>query len=80
MNGKIFIPVSMYLNLLRRILQDIHEKKDISVVFEDVDIHKSFVEVIKDETLTLTIMIHKGILFQAIIVIHYHQINLSTKY
>ena len=76
MNGKIFIPVSMYLNLLWRILQDIHEKKDISVVFEDVDIHKSFVEVIKDETLTLTIMVHKGIVFQAIIVIHYHQIDL----
>ena len=62
-NGKILTPVSLYLKLLWGVLRVIHRKKEISVVFEDVDIHKSFVEVRKDETLTLTIMIHKGILF-----------------
>ena len=60
-NGKYFIPMSVYLKIVWNILQIIKKKPDFSVIFEDVKIYKCFVEITRKGSLTLKVMISKGI-------------------
>ena len=65
-NGKIVVPISAYLNLAWTVFKSIRGNPEVSVVFENVQIHKQQVEIPKREALQLVVMIQKGEFYQVV--------------